>query len=453
MSLEYLPELRGGTVHEITERVSLRYTPGTNRYGYTSRYKLKMGQIINASVACNRSLDADKPVPDAFSASVEMRFPKLPVSLVAGDFNARFGQGLALWTGSNFTSLNSPTVFMKRSFGVTPSSSFTGNNVLTGLAAEYTAGRFVFTAFTAAPGVKSVKAKPEKLRILPAFNATYGWRNGQAGVTHHLEFAGMGTETYIPIMNTSFDFAMCHKGMDFFSEFVYDWVRNRPVAVAGIVAPVGDTRSVAALLRALDSEYSVAVSGSLKRKRLDGSASGEMTLYTIPKVDTQSRSMQLKFHTQWQYILSELWQLNLRLTERVRSWGQFFRTDLRTDWVWKSGIYALTYRFNILYCDNLAWLTYIEGGVKPGKLSLYLRYGIFVVDDWDDRIYAYERDVPGAYNSPAFYGRGMWTSMMTSYKPTDWCKLYLRAGLTIYPFMHEKKPGKAELRFQSVFDF
>ena len=75
------------------------------------------------------------------------------------------------------------------------------------------------------------------------------------------------------------------------------------------------------------------------------------------------------------------------------------------------------------------------------------------MDNWDDRIYAYERDVPGAYNSPAFYGRGMWSSFIASWKPAEWCKLYLRAGVTIYPFMEEKKPGKAELRFQSVFDF
>jgi hypothetical protein len=101
----------------------------------------------------------------------------------------------------------------------------------------------------------------------------------------------------------------------------------------------------------------------------------------------------------------------------------------------------------------MAWLTYIEGGTKKEKLSAYIRQGFFVVDNWDDRIYAYERDVPGAYNSPAFYGRGMWSSFIASWKPAEWCKLYLRAGVTIYPFMEEKKPGKAELRFQSLFDF
>ena len=113
----------------------------------------------------------------------------------------------------------------------------------------------------------------------------------------------------------------------------------------------------------------------------------------------------------------------------------------------------MTYRVNLLQCDGLSGLTYLEGGMNHGCLKVYLRQGFFVVNDWDDRIYAYERDVPGAYNVPAFYGRGMWTSLMTSYRPADWCRLYLRAALTTYPFMTEKKPCKAELRFQSVFDF
>ena len=113
----------------------------------------------------------------------------------------------------------------------------------------------------------------------------------------------------------------------------------------------------------------------------------------------------------------------------------------------------MVYRFNVLQCDGISWLTYLEGGAKTGKFSAYLRQGFFVADDWDDRIYAYERDVPGAYNVPAFYGRGMWTSLMASWRPSEWCRLYLRAAMTTYPFMEEKKPGKAELRFQSVFDF
>ena len=453
VSLEVLPDLGGRTSHEFTERGSWRYSPGSNRYGYTSRYKFKMGELFSASLSCNRSLDADNLRPDAFCASVQTRFRKAPMSIVLGDFNARFGQGLALWSGSSFTSLNTPSAFMKRSFGVTPSSSYTGANVLTGVAAEYTAGRWTLTAFAASPGIKTVKAYPEKVNLLPACNITYGWKNGQAGLTHSLEFAGLCSELYIPAMKTSCDLAMCVRGVDVFSEIVFDWVEVQPYAVAGVVAPVGDGGSVAALLKAVEGEYELAVSGSLKRRKLSGTLSGDLVLYSVPKVSVQNRSLQFKFHTQWQYLFSDSWQLSVRLTERLRTRGQIFRTDVRMDLAWQPHIWSLSYRFNVLQCDGLSWLTYLEGGVKIHKFSSYMRQGFFVVDDWDDRIYAYERDVPGAYNVPAFYGRGMWTSLMMSWRPTEWCRLYLRAAVTTYPFMEEKKPGKAELRFQSVFDF
>ena len=453
VSLESLPDLSGRSGHEFTERLSYRYSPGASRYGYTSRYKFHLGEVMNASLACNRSLDAGGTAPDAVCASFEMRLRKLPMSLVFGDFNARFGQGLSLWTGSNFTSLNMPSAFMKRSFGVTPSSSFTGTNVLTGTAVEYAAGRWTFTAFAALPGIKSVRKKPEKVRALPAANLSYGWKDGQAGITHYLEFAGLNSELYIPAMKTSCDMSICRNGVDIFSEMMFDWVKRKASAITGVVAPVGDGGGVAAMLKALDSEYAFTASGNMKRKRLEASVSADATLFTIPKVDTQDRSVQLKLHSQWQYSISDAWQMNVRLTERFRSWGQMFRTDLRSDLSWKSQIFTITYRFNVLHCKDLAWLTYLEGGARNGKFSAYLRQGFFVVDNWDDRIYAYERDVPGAYNSPAFYGRGIWTSLMASWKPVKWCKLYARAGLTMYPFMEEKKPGKAELRFQSVFDF
>ena len=453
VSLESLHDPSGRARHEFTERLSYRYTPGTPRYGYTSRYKFNMGEMMKTSLSCNRSLDAEKVTPDALCASFAMRLRKLPLSFVAGDFNARFGQGLNLWTGSNFTSFNTPSSFMKRSFGVTPSTSFTGSNVLTGAAAEYIWDRCTFTAFVAMPGIKSARKSPEKVKLMPAANFTYGWKDGQVGLTHYLEFAGLSSELYIPAMKTSCDFAICHKGVDIFSELMFDWTKQKISAVAGLVSPIGDGSNMAVMLRTMESEYNLNASGSLKRKRLDGSVSTDLALYTVPKVETQDRSLQFKFHTQWLYRITDSWQMNVRLTERIRSWGQMFRTDLRSDLAWNSNVFSLMCRFNVLHCKNLAWLTYLEGGARYRKLAAYLRQGFFVIDNWDDRIYAYERDVPGAYNSPAFYGRGIWTSFLGSLKPTGWCKICLRTGLTLYPFMQEKKPGKAELRFQCVFDF
>lgn len=454
VTLDYSPELKGRADSEFTARASLRSTQEKTRYGYTSRYKLNVGDFLKTSLACSQSLDANGTAPDAVCASVEVRLRKVPLRLAAGDFNARFGQGLTLWTGSDFTSLNSPSSFMKRHFGVTSSTSYSGNGTLTGLATELTVKNLSVSAYVAIPGIKTIKQGAQNLRVQPALNLNYAWRTGQAGVSHVMEFGGLGTEMFIPVMKTSCDLSLCVKGIDVFSELMFDWVTISPSAVAGIIFPIMDRWNMAALVQSHESEHKLALSSSMNdRKRIAGSMSTELTLYSVPKDECESMSLQWKFHSQWRFVLNERLQLSLRLTERMRSWGPMFRTDLRTDVSWQSDMFAVTLRLNGLQCERCSFLSYIEGGCKSGSISIYLRQGIFVVDDWEDRIYAYERDVPGAYNSPAFYGRGLWTSIMSSWKISDWFRLYFRAGYTAYPFMSEKKPGKAELRFQSVFDF
>lgn len=453
VSLEHYDELSCRADNELTSRVSLRTTSENIRYGYAARYKFSLGDVLQTSLACTRSLDTDSSIPDAVCCGIEARFRRLPLRVVAGDFNARFGQGLALWTGSDFTSLNTPSSFMKRHYGVTPSSSFTGNYALTGLATVLTLKKISMSTCVAVPGIKTIKSAPQKLYLQPILNLNYQWRFGQAGMSHIIEFGGLDTEFYIPTMKTSCDVSMCIHGIDLFSELMYDWVSQRPSGVVGVVLPIKECWSCAALLRSHAMEHKLALSSSLNKKRLTGSLSAEMTLYSIAKDRTQDQSAQLKLHSQWNCELSQQLHLAVRVSERIRSWGHRFRTDLRSDLLWKSNEFLATLRLNALQCDKYSFLSYVEGGYKLDIFTIYLRQGVFFVDDWDDRIYAYERDVPGTYNSPAFYGRGVWTSLMSSWKLSDWCRIYFRAGFTTYPFMKEKKPGKAELRFQSVFDF
>jgi hypothetical protein len=68
------------------------------------------------------------------------------------------------------------------------------------------------------------------------------------------------------------------------------------------------------------------------------------------------------------------------------------------------------------------------------------------VDEWEDRIYAYERDLPGSFNVPAFYGRGYWISLSGNWKFARWGRVYVKGSLMQYPFMEKKKPGRAELK-------
>lgn len=442
ISLEQVADLEGKTDHEITTRTALRSSSGNTRFSYAARYKVRTGERLNASVAFSRSLDSKTARPDAYCASLGMRFRRIPARLILGDFNVRYGQGMALWSGTDFSSLNDPSTFLRRSSGISTTSSFTGSEMLTGAAAELNLNRFNVSIVAGARGLKTILSRPEKLELVPAMNLSYAWRYGQVGLSQ------------VALERTSCDLSACYRGIDLFSELVYDWVERKPAGLAGVVAPLGEKAKIAAMLRSKYPEHLFAVSGSFSdRKRISGTFSSNVTLYSEPKVKTQDRSLQVKLHTQWQFACCESLMIRFRATERIRSWGEIFRTDLRSDIAWQSEPFNITLRLNMLNCKNTSFLTYIEGGFKNGKLSIYLRQGFFLIDDWDDRIYVYERDAPGCYNSPAFYGRGEWTSFMASWKPSHSWKLYFRAGYTSYPFMKEKKPGKAELRLQVVFDF
>jgi hypothetical protein len=105
-------------------------------------------------------------------------------------------------------------------------------------------------------------------------------------------------------------------------------------------------------------------------------------------------------------------------------------------------------RSNILNFRSLGALAYIEAGYKSEMFSAYIRGCVFSIDNWDDRIYVYERDAPGTFNVPAYYGKGTTFSSVIGFKP-KWNRLrmryYLRASI-------QNKPGKAELKLQCMFD-
>ena len=90
------------------------------------------------------------------------------------------------------------------------------------------------------------------------------------------------------------------------------------------------------------------------------------------------------------------------------------------------------------------------------RFSAYLRGTVFIVDNWDDRIYSYERDAPGNFTVPSYYGRG-WSlgayagaKFGLGKKKYKALKLYFRASTVRYPFMDEPKPARTEAKFQAV---
>ena len=430
--------------HDLAVKSAYKATgmPVENDWSYGLKYCFRTDRLA-AAIGASRPYSSESPWPQAYTGSLSYDYRK--VRVVMGDFNARFGQGLSLWSGAFMTSLSSPDAFMKKPSGISGTYSFTGSSALTGMAIEATVSRFRVTTLMALPGVKEMKKHPEKVSLMPAANFTYLTRYGHASMT----YAGH---------KASVDGAFCIKGVNVFSEVAYDFAERCADVVCGTQFNASEAVRLASLARYCPKDsYQAAFSGAFRTSRIDseGTFSVDAVCYPLGKGKEDSYSMQVKALANWECALGSSLRLKIRLSERFRTWGSRFRTDLRADLSYVSGPWLMNMRLNALRSVNTSFVSYLEEGRKTSDMSIYLRQGIFFVDHWDDRIYVYERDAPGSFNVPAMYGRGWFASAVASAHVTGSIRLYARASYVGYHFMeHEKrKPGKAELKFQIVFRF
>ncbi len=473
-----LPSERPGRKAAWDNELSMRTAFKSGKEAsYGLKYKGEVGDRLSFSFAYGRTASSGT----ALSGNMMWRFRKAGGFLVAGDYNARFGQGLALWNGMSMGGISAPSSLMKRPSGLSASSSYTGGYAMKGAAACVPVGKMKLSAFVALPSSDSGRS------VLFGANASISFRNGQISATHYAEPVLSADISSAADMKTSFDCSFCFNGTDLFSEAAYDWRSGVMAFLAGSVFPAGDdarfgvtvraypsdyTSDRSAALRSLtkcSNEYSVSLAGEYSAgkwidlnktvsfpssvRRHSGVFSLDAACFPIPKDDSDVRSLQIKARADYTIYFSSLWNMKLRLSERVRTWGEPFRTEIRSDMTYDSGSFAATFRMNIVKCVRWSFLTYGETALKHAKGALFFRLGLFRADDWEDRIYAYERDAPGSFNVPAYYGRGVWTAMTFRWRFARWGKVYLRAAATSYALMKEEKPGKAELKLQFEFDF
>ena len=432
-------------------------------YDYGMKYRFMAGDRVSAAISASRPHSGKAWAPEIYSGFISWEMKKVPARFIVGDFNARFGQGLALWNGFSMSGLSKVSSFLKTSSGLSTSWSFTGSSAMTGIAGAISMSRLRLTLLTAFPSIKT--GEPAGTGILPAVNLGWYGRSATMSVTHFMEYvpASGGVAAHIPDMKTSVDIAMCIRGVDVFSEAAFDWVNMTPAALAGVVFPCGEELRMAAHLRYYPSRFNPSVSASARSGsrcsneysvslcseysqrsgRHKGSMSVDASYRPEPKAGTDL-NVQIKILADYSLAVNDRFSMKFRLSERLRTWDRPFRTDARADLSWTWSRFMLNSRLNVLYCVGTGILGYVEGGYKTGSLAAYLRLGAYRIDSWDDRIYVYERDAPGNFTVPAFYGRGVWASLTGSWRYSKWGRLYLRTTI---------KPGKAELKLQSVFSF
>lgn len=455
-------------------------------YNYGFKYRLSAGERVTLSMALSKAYGDNMPSAGSGCLSWSSRNGRTEV--LAGDFNARFGQGLALWNGLSISDLSVPSSFRRNPSFISQTWSYTGSTSLTGIASEMSLGRCDLSLMLISPSVRKIDSLKE-LSLMPAANLNWNMRNGQVSCTHYLNFSSIFTASpRIPDMKTSADMQFCFNGTDLFGEFAYDWVNMAPAVLVGTLFPAGESMELAAMLRYYNGRYVPVMSGGPRSGTrctnecsvsLAGEYSGGRSIVVksssgikssvarqnfsvsvdaaiFPATMKNGRRIQYKGTFLWNMQINPVLKLSVRLKERFRSWeDERFKTDLRADLSFSMNELYASLRLNGVSCIGLGLLGYLEGGYRNQKCSLYLRSGMFRIDNWEDRIYSYERDAPGNFSVPSYYGRGFWASLNGSWRYSRWGRLYARFGLKAYPFMHgkEKKPGNAELKIQTVISF
>ena len=316
--------------------------------------------------------------------------------ILAGFFQARWGQGLGIWTGFSMESLSTVDAFVKRATGLSPVWSFAPSNVLKGVSYEY-AGRHIRAAAYVA--------------LDEAFGGhiDYLWRNGQVGVTALLNKGNF---------SISLDGKYNWKGVDYVGEIAYKnrsvagkasvrgkWSEDWKWAVQGRIIPSGFSGKKY-------GEYALAFgAGYQQRNRHQISLTADASLLPIPGKDP--RRFQLRVYGVWQWNVSSAWLLDFRFTERYRNY-EAPRTDVRVDLKADYSPWLGVLRAEADYCGAWGFLGYWEGGHKAEKWATYLRLTGFWVNQWQARIYCYERDAPGTFSVPAYNGRGAALSLVGS---------------------------------------
>ena len=151
-----------GMSGEASARVWAKTDDGAAALSYGGKIKIEAGTRLSAAVAFKRSYAPALSLPEVLNWSAALYGRRYPVTLILGDFNARFGQGLLSWSGFSLSGLSSISAFYKRPSGLSPSFSYSATG-LRGAAAEVEMGRFGLSAALAMPSMTGA-GEPSQVR-------------------------------------------------------------------------------------------------------------------------------------------------------------------------------------------------------------------------------------------------------------------------------------------------
>ena len=430
----------------------------------------------------------------------------IPGRILLGDYSARFGQGLLLWSGFSIAGFSSVQSFRRNASGLSASSSFT--RTLHGIGLDLTLGRSTISAVWSTP-VQSTNPR------LLALNYNHIFRTSSTGATlladpGRLYAASIDFRAGLPRLSLSGEFALelLPAPAAVAASAAVPSLAAPAVAASASVAPVSATSAtpqpdppaaifvpagllsavwtpsygnrLAVLARYYPQNWSQLAASPPSAFSTAKDEFGSAFLFQSARYTLSLDLARRLSEANWQYRLLASANLPFRLglpgrTQRkvnsstgidgtisVRSLSRFrpsqslpFRQDLRCDLKLELNRLKLNTRCNLLWCRNFAMLGYIEPGFSDQFFSLWFRLTGYSVPSWDDRISTWERDIPGSFTVPARYGKGLalsCTSSLTIQRKRLRHRLNARLSYDVYS-RKETLTRKPELKLQYRMDF
>ncbi len=403
--------------------------------------------------------------------------------VVIGHFQARFGQGLVLWSGFRMSGYSSVGAFRRNGNGFSPTGSY--SPALLGVATDWHFGAWRLSlGYSFGKSWEEIAAGSATGGAgngfwqrfgafwaggLPIGNLTWTGRTATLGLTATSKAAGFEARWSLP------------GGWGLFGEMATDWKSLSAVAGAVRVPSYGHKWALLARWFGPGSkEYSglaLGYAGPALEATLDAGAKGLGTVRAdaggqsggaaLARWLASGGQMQIKAVAQWKPVFELSGGDAFRLSPQVRVVARWrpedspatplgipgLRLELRGALAAESGPWLLGGRYDAVWYRGFAWNWYAEAGFRTDALKVWLRGGIFKVDEWDDRIYVYERDAPGSFTVPARYGRGWNASLYAAWKLHARHSIWLRIETVQYPWNLSPKEGRVEARLQYRWKF
>ena len=407
VSLESHSEAGRRHSRRLRQTLMLRDAVRDGSSGFSAKYHLQYGERAELYLSQKTKTTASLSI-----------YGKRPWKMVLGDFNTRFGQGLLAWSGFSLSGFSTVSSFCRNASGLSGTGSFSASG--RGLGVGYDGLSWTGSAALDVDGTLLC-------------SVSYLASDGNVGINTVIQAEGSGV---------SLDWKKAFGHLNIFGEAAFS---GKPAVLAG--AKWEPAYKVAAVLLAryypagYDASSAGAARSASKVQDEAGLAAGmQMRWFSITAdvaVHPDRMAERKNNYEQFKSVVSAApefragaWTLSpvLKWTERMQlspeedAFKAEWRHDLRCDLKAARGGLQGTLRLNGVQVSGRrpGVLAYLETGYRTPSDTARLQWSVFVrgtvckTDGWASRIYAYERDLPGSFNVPAWYDRKSGASLVAS---------------------------------------